>query len=110
MYDVCRFPVTRIGEVHIQKRLFAVLSLIDHVFTVGRPCNSRDEQVGWLILKRIDPANVAACGTNYTERDKRVRIAGLWIRGKFNILVIRNVIDHSEFRNWSFVEPQEGQG
>ena len=107
MNDVCRLAIARIGEVHVEKRLFAVLRLVNNFLAVGRPGDARDQKVCRLILERIDPANVAACGIDHTELHDRIRIAGLRISRDFDVLVIRNVIDNRELRNRRLIKTQK---
>src|SRR5918996_4641533 len=70
--DVCRLTVTSIRKVQIEKSLFAVLRLVDHLLAVRRPRDARDEHIRGLILIGIDPANVAASRVNYTKLYVRI--------------------------------------
>ena len=82
-----RLAVARIGEVHVEKRLLAVLRLVDDLLAVRRPRNARDQKVFRLVFERIDPTNVAARGIDHTELHDRIRIAGFWISRDFEVLV-----------------------
>ncbi len=105
--DVRRLTVFRVGIVHIQKRLFAILRLVNNFLTIRTPPNARDQQIGRLIFERIDPANIAARSTNDAQLHDGIRIAGFRIRRDLDVLVVRNVIDNSELRNRIFIETKK---
>src|SRR6185295_17039412 len=107
MNDVCRLAILRVGEVHVQKSLFAVLRLVDDFLTVGRPCDARDQQVCRLIPESIDPANVTACGIHDSELHEWIRITRLWISRDLEFLVVRNMIDDCELRNWCLIKAEK---
>src|ERR1700752_2975703 len=110
MDDVFGFAILSFSEVHVQKRLLAILCLIDDLLIIGCPCHTRDQQVGRLILECINPANVAARGIHNTEFDGWVWIARLWISRDLEVLVIRNVIDYGELRNGILIKTQKSNG
>src|SRR5256885_8597858 len=108
--DVSRVTVARVGEIHVEKRLFAILRLVDHVLVIGRPRHTRNEQIRGLILERVYPAHLTAGSAYNTEFHDWIRIAGFGIRRDLNVLVVRNVIDDRELRHRRLVETKKGDG
>src|ERR1700754_2045011 len=107
MNDICRLAVLGVGEVYVQKSLFAVLRLEDDFGTVGRPRDARDQQVSRLIFESIDPANVAAGGTDPGKLYEWIRIARFRISRDLEFLVIRNVVDYRKLRNGRLIKTQK---
>ena len=107
MNDVRRLAVAGVGEIQVEKSLFAILRLEDDFLAVRTPRNARDQQIGWLILERVDPANVTTRSADYTELNLWIRIAGFRIWRDLDILVIRNMVDDGELGNRILIEPQK---
>ena len=76
--DSVRLAVFGVGEVQIQKCLFAILRLINDLRAVRCPRYAHDQQIGRLILVSVHPARRAARCVNDAKLHNRVWIAGNW--------------------------------